>query len=98
MEAHHGALTAQNYDGFSLDAMWFLGSGIAVILAGFLNIAAIRVSDRVVRLLCLTANLIFTPLFSAALYLLAQPQVFLGAVLFLGAAITATMGRRHIGE
>lgn len=68
--ALHCVFTVQNYDRFTLDAMWFLGSGIAIIQAGFLNVAAVRVGgrDRVVRILCLTANLIFVGLFAAALW------------------------------
>jgi hypothetical protein len=95
--AIHCSFTAQNYEGFTLDAMWFLVSGMAIILAGFLNVAAIRDSgrDRVVRLLCLTANLIFVVLFGAALWLLAQPQVIMGVVLFVVAtiAVLASKGR-----
>ena len=85
----HCVFTVLNYDSFTLDAMWFLGSGIALILAGFLNVAAIRVggSDQVVRFLCLTANVIFVVLFAVALWALSQPQVFVGVGLFLVATI-----------
>ena len=91
--ALHCLFTFLNYDHFTLDAMWFLGSGIAIILAGFLNVAAIRVggSDKVVRFLCLAANLIFVVLFAVALWLLSQPQVFVGVGLFLVAAISDLM-------
>ena len=93
--ALHSGFTVQNYKGFSLDAMWFLGSGIAIILAGFLNVVAIRAGgrDQVVRLLCLTANLIFVVLFAAALWLLSQPQVIVGVVLFLVAIIAVVVSK-----
>ena len=70
--------------------MWFLGSAIAIIHAGFLNVAAIRVGskDWVVNLLCLIANLIFVALFRVALLLLSQPQVFAGLALFLVAVVS----------
>lgn len=89
----HCVFTALNYDRFTLNAMWFLGSGIAIVLAGFLNAAAIRVggSDLVVRFLCLAANLIFVVLFAVALWLLSQPQVVVGVGLFLVAAISVLM-------
>jgi hypothetical protein len=91
--AIHCLFTALNYDRFTLDAMWFLGSGIAIILAGFLNVAAIRVgvSDRVVRFLCLTANLVFVILFAVALWLLSQPQVFVGLALFAVAGVSVAV-------
>jgi hypothetical protein len=87
--AVHCVFTARNYDGFTLDAMWFLGSGIAIILAGFLNVAEVRVGgkDQIVRSLCLTANLIFIVLFAAALLSLSQPQVIVGVFLFVVATI-----------
>lgn len=94
--ALHCMFTASNYDGFSLDAVWFLGSGIAIILAGFLNIAAIRVGgkDVVIKYLCLTANLIFAALFGIVLWLMTQPQVLVGLVLFAAAAVlVAASGR-----
>jgi hypothetical protein len=93
--ALHTGFTVQNYEGFTLDAMWFLGSGIAIILAGFLNVAAIRVGgrDQVVRYLCLTANLIFVALFAAALWLLSQPQVIVGVILFLVATIAVVASK-----
>lgn len=66
---------------------------MAIILAGFLNVAAIRVGgkDRVVKYLCLTANLIFAALFAAALCLFAQPQVFVGLALFAIATVSVAV-------
>jgi|SRR5215213_4332020 len=92
----HCVFTAFNYNSFSLNAMWFLGSGIAIILAGFLNVVVIRVGgkDRVVKLLCLTTNLIFFALFALALLLLSQPQVIVGVVIFAIAAISVVVGER----
>lgn len=94
--ALHCVFTFHDYDSFTLDAMWFLGSGIAIILAGFLNVAAVRVGgkDRVVTILCLTANLIFALLFAAALWLMSQPQVFMGVALFAVAAASVVVGGR----
>jgi hypothetical protein len=89
--ALHVLVTFVDYDEFSLRALWFAGTGVAIILAGFLNIALSRVAgkDRVVWLLCLCANLIFTVMFVFALYLMQQPQVFIGVALFLVASITS---------
>jgi hypothetical protein len=89
----HCVSTAFNYDSFSLDAMWFLGSGVAIILAGFLNIAVIRVGgkDRVIKYMALTTDLIFSALFSVALLSLTQPQVLVGSLLFAVAAVSVAM-------
>ena len=96
--ALHCVFTALNYDRFTLNAMWFLGSGIAIILAGFLNVAAIRVGskDKVIKYMSLTANLIFAALFALALWFLTQPQVLVGLMLFTVAAVLVAVRRREL--
>lgn len=76
----HVSVTFVDYDTFSLRALWFAGAGVAIILAGFLNVVLLRDAgkDRVVRLLCVLANIIFAAMFAAALTLMQQPQVFVG--------------------
>ena len=73
------------YDRFTLNALWFIGSGFAIIFAGFLNLALIRISpkNRFVRALCIIANLASTILFIVALLtVLQEPQVFVGIGIF----------------
>ena len=79
----HVLFTFHDYDEFSLRALWFASAGVAIILAGFLNVVLLRDvgRDKVVWLLCLLANIIFAVMFVAALFLLQQPQVFIGVVL-----------------
>lgn len=52
-----------------MDAMWFLGTGVAIILAGFLNLVVIREAgkDMLIRILCLITNVSFALLFGVAL-------------------------------
>ena len=80
----HLAFTFHDYDHFSLDAVWFASAGIAMILAGFLNIAVIRDGgkDKVIWVLCLIANAIFAVLFAVVSFILPQPQVYFGIILF----------------
>lgn len=65
--------------------------GVAIILAGFLNLILLRDvgKDKIVWMLCLLTNLFFAVLFAVALSLLNQPQVFLGVALFITATITS---------
>ena len=79
-----------------MDAMWFLGNGLAIILAGFLNVVVIREAgkDKVIRMLCLVANVSFALLFGVALFQLAQPQVFVGLALFGLAGVCAAVTRK----
>jgi hypothetical protein len=83
---------------FDMDAMWFLGSGLAIILAGVLNIAVIRLrrKDRLVWTLGLITNRGFAVLLELVM-LLSQPQVFVGLALF-AIATRCTMLDRGKGK
>lgn len=85
----HVLVTFHDYDGFSLRALWFASAGVAIVLAGFLNIVLLRnvSKDTVVWILCIITNLIFTVMFVLALLILPQPQVFVGAGLFIAATV-----------
>ena len=87
----HVLMTFVDYDEFSLRALWFASAGVAIILSGFLNLILLRDGgkDRVLWLLCLLTNVVFVIMFVAALYLMQQPQVFLGVALFALATIVA---------
>ncbi len=89
----HLAFTFHDYDSFSLDAMWFAGSGLALVFAGFLNVAHLRAGgrDRVVRALAVLTDAACALLFVAALSLMRQPQVFVGVALFALAAVFAAL-------
>lgn len=85
--AVHAGFTYLNFDRFDMDAVWFLGSGVAIVLAGFVNIALIRSADRVIRILCIATNLLFLSGFAGATFMLPQPQVYFGALVFLIATL-----------
>ena len=93
----HVLVTFHDYDSFSVRAMWFAGTGVAIILAGFLNIVLLREAgkDTVVRTLCLIANLVFAVMFVLALLVLPQPQVFVGAGLFIAATVFSLIKPRR---
>jgi hypothetical protein len=88
----HALFTLHDYDEFSLRSMWFFGSGLALVFAGFLNVANLRASGRdpLVRALTVLTNVLCALLFVAALSLMRQPQVFVGVALFAFAAFAAT--------
>jgi hypothetical protein len=93
--ALHLLFTFHDYDAFTLRALWFAGAGIAIVFAGFINLISIRLAgrDALVRTLCLISNLVVVALFVAALWLMRQPQVFAGVLLFALASI-ASLGAR----
>jgi hypothetical protein len=89
----HIIFTFHDYDRFSLGAMWFAGSGLALVFAGFLNVAHLRAGGRdpVVRALTVLTDAACALLFVAALSLMRQPQVFVGVALFALAAAFAAL-------
>ncbi len=93
----HLAFTFNDYDHFTLDAVWFASAGIAMILAGFLNIVVIRDGgkDTVVWVLCLIANAIFAVLFAVVSFILPQPQVYFGILLFGTSAFLSVLARHQ---
>jgi hypothetical protein len=94
----HLLFTLRNYDEFTLDALWFASAGVAIIFAGFLNLISIRRvgRDALTDSICFVSNLVMAALFVAALWLLRQPQVFVGALLFAVAAATSLAARRGL--
>ena len=92
----HVAFTPCNYDGFGLDAMWFAGAGLAIVFAGFLNLALLRDGGRLTQILCIVADLTVAALFGAALPLLREPQVFLGLLLFALETLGALLHGRRV--
>jgi hypothetical protein len=91
----HLGFTFHDYDAFTLRALWFAGAGCAILFAGFLNLILVRLTrqETLVRALCLIANLICASLFGAALWLMQQPQVFVGVLLFAVAAVASLAAR-----
>ena len=92
----HCWFTFYNYDGLSFEAVWFLGTGIAIVLAGFINIAELRDGgkDTVIWTMALITNVLFLLGFAGASYMMRQPQVFFGAILFLVTTINSFVPQR----
>jgi len=98
----HLAVTFVDYDAISLRALWFVGSGFALLLMGGLNVVTSAldgttfVSLRGLRLLTLSANAcgVTLGLLFVALTHGRQPQ---GPVLVLlfGVATLAQLGRKQ---
>jgi len=80
----HIGFTFFNYHCLSYEAIWFFGTGVAIVLAGFINIAILRDGgrDTVIWMMTLLTNLFFLLGFGAASYMMREPQVFVGALLF----------------
>ncbi len=79
----HLTLTLPIYRRLSLEALWFAGSGLAVVCCGLINVVALRSSAPSTRWAVVTANLLIAGFFAAAWPLLPSPQVAVGFVVFI---------------
>ncbi|CAN5296256.1 MAG: hypothetical protein H0T63_05410 [Pyrinomonadaceae bacterium] len=91
----HMGFTPFAYRAFTHNALWFVGTGAALIFCGFLNVAWLRNAgrDRVLWLFCLLANVMVCALFAAALFLMREPQVFVGLALSAFALVATVRGK-----
>ena len=69
---------------WSLDALWFAGSGLAIVVAALINLVMIRAEqiDRVQKAVWVIANLALTGFFGLAWLILKEPQVIIGGLVF----------------
>ena len=97
--AVHVLYTSALYDRLTLGAFWFAGSGFAIMFAGFVNLMLNRglPGDAVSRWLCHAANAVCVALFGVGVYLIGEPQVYLGLLLFVCQAVTAVLLARPAG-
>jgi hypothetical protein len=66
------------------DTLWFVGSGMAIIFAALLNFVAVdRVDSTFTRAIAVAVNALTFALFSFALLVLKEPQVYVGMAVFL---------------
>jgi hypothetical protein len=92
----HILYTARVYNRFTLGAFWFIGSGIGIVYAGFLNLVFLKIGgrDRLVWTFCLLANLVSVALFVVGWFLIGEPQVLVGILLFACALIATLVSNR----
>lgn len=83
----HIALTPLVYSDWTIEALWFAGSGLAIVVAATANFVRFQSSGVGSRWLVTAINLAMGCFFAAAWLVLPGPQVILGGVLFLCLAI-----------
>ena len=97
----HLGLSVLAWRNWTPEALWFAGSGLAIVTAGLFNLAMIRANavDRTQRGVWLLANLGMTVFFVAAWPVLKQPQVIVGGGVFalLCVAVLTASGRGTAG-
>jgi membrane protein CcdC involved in cytochrome C biogenesis len=80
---------------WELQTLWFLGSGVALLLGALLNIITLRVAQRdlVVRNCLILGNTLVAGFFMLAVPLLKAPQALVGLVLYVGLTVGAMLYR-----
>lgn len=93
---HLGLSGLMSWRAFSLDTLWFAGSGLAILLAALINVIMIRAgqNDRVQSAVWLISNLVLTGFFGLAWLVLKEPQVIVGGLVF--ALLSAGVAGRSI--
>ena len=87
LELAHLALSPLLYPRCTTDALWFVGTGFAIVICAMANIAAINAADRTSRSIMAVINAMMTGFFLAAWSVLPGPQVIVGGILFAGLAL-----------
>lgn len=78
----HLTFTLPIYGRLSLEALWFAGSGLAVVCCALMNVVALRGGAPAGRWAVVIANLLIAGFFAAAWPLLPSPQVAAGFTIF----------------
>jgi hypothetical protein len=87
----HVAFTAVAFEEWSLDAVWFAGTGLSLVFAGLFNLACDRSTGRRVLAHCLVVNIMGSVYSVAVIVTLSEPRAWVGLHVFL-AATASTLG------
>jgi hypothetical protein len=89
----HLALTPLAHPEWSLEALWFAGTGLAIVVVAIFNWAGRSLPERSAALALVAANLAMTAFFAAAWTVLPGPQVIAGGAIFAGLALCTVIRR-----
>jgi len=78
----HTALTPLFYPSMSPDALWFAGTGLALVFLGLLNIAAARSRGKGILNMAVAANLVGSIWSLLVVIALAEIQAWISMVIF----------------
>ncbi len=86
----HTSLTPVIIGRFSMGALYFASAGLAMILLGFLNLSLRSDNgNRVLRILCHTANIVMTAFAAFAVIVIPEPQAYFGVAVIIIQTLSA---------
>jgi len=89
----HTALTPLFYDQFSPDALWFAGTGLALVFLGLLNLMAERVWEVWALNICIAANLIGCVYGILVAIALPEIQAYIAVIIFIVVFVASILAR-----
>ena len=89
----HLALTPLVYAEWTIDALWFVGTGLALVVAAAANIVVGKAPGLSTRMSLAVINIAMSGFFAAAWLVLPGPQVIAGGLLFGCLALCSISGR-----
>ena len=92
----HTALTPLFYDRFSPDALWFAGTGLALVFLGLLNLVAERIWQAWAINVCIAANLVGCVYGILVAIALPEIQAYVAAAIFIAVVIASILARRSV--
>jgi hypothetical protein len=87
----HLALTPLLYPNWTIDSLWFVGTGLAMLFGAGANLLGITTNGRTGRAGLVLMNLAMTAFFASAWPVLPEPQVIVGGILFAGLLVSAAL-------
>ena len=80
---------------FRLGQLWFIGSGIAIVFAGFINILGQdNQNNKTSIVMVILSNFTMCFLFISATFVLREPQVYVGIGLFAALSVLTVLSKR----
>jgi hypothetical protein len=87
----HLALAPLIYPRWTVDSLWFVGTGLAMLTGAGANLLATGAKDRMRRIGLVAINLAMAAFFASAWPVLPEPQVVIGGLLFAGLTVSAAL-------
>jgi hypothetical protein len=87
--AGHLALTPLLYPGWTINSLWFVGTGLAMLIGAGANLLGTSAGGRMRQAGLVAINLAMTAFFASAWPVLPEPQVIVGGALFAGLTAAA---------
>jgi hypothetical protein len=89
----HAAATPAFYEGLTVAALWFIGTGLATAFLGLLNLAAARTREPRVLTMCVIANIVSVVYGIGMVFTLREVQAAIALVVFVAVTVGALRAR-----